>query len=140
MRKRLIAILMACLPLLLGTAIYIFLRPDTYISETIVAIFRINSALEVPSRGISTDFLRFYASDMLWAFALPPALFIVMCFDPEDLPRIFIISVLFALTLEILQYSGVITGTGDPIDFILESAAVTVAVYALKVIFGGESL
>lgn len=137
-RKESIAVLMVILPLLFGTAIYVFLRPDTYISELIGTALHVNAAPADCPRGMFSDFLRFYVSDMLWAFALPPALFAATGFEADDLLHIFFISVAFAGSLEMLQYIGVMSGTGDLVDLILESIAVSAAVFTLKIVFGGQ--
>lgn len=126
-------LLSAIIPILIGVAVYIYFRPDTYISEFIADKTGLLSSY-VPSKddNLLIKFCRYYLCDIAWAYALPNALFLAFEMDPERINIIAAITVFMIVLSEILQVFGIIPGTGDLVDIIFEILAATVATILIK--------
>ncbi len=114
MSKRSFNGLLCILSLLSGFVLYVFFRPNTYISM----LFDGNTVdyLRGLLQPYSFDFLKYYFPDFLWGFALN--LGFAAIFEPKG--RDVIICVICALVCgtawESLQYLGMVSGTGDVWD------------------------
>ena len=121
--------------LVLGFFIYVFFRTDTYISEIVLSIVKVDPN-EV-MLGIShfpkwiIAFLRNFSCDILWAYSLTVILSLVIGVDNHGLLKTFIICVLFESGIEYLQKINVISGTFDIADILFE---VVVSVGTLLII------
>lgn len=126
-KKRLKIVLCATIPILAGTVLYVQYRPDAYVSRLIYRLFNIKPTNTIDRSAIGT-FIRCYLLDVLWAFALPNALFFAVGFDKNRLKLIFVLSIGMAVLTEVLQHLKVICGTGDLIDCLLECLSITLAI------------
>lgn len=125
----------AVLPLLIGTVLYVLCRPDTIVSGIVRNLTGFGSDMSGNvKRGLLFDFVRFYLPDILWAYAFPNALMIACVFDRKCITLCTVIPMAFSVLTETFQLLGLISGTGDPADCVLECVAVLAAVFHLKVI------
>ena len=126
-------LLSAIIPILIGVAVYVYFRPDTYISGIIADKTGLLSSF-VPGRddNMLIKFCRYYLCDIVWAFALPNALFLAFEADPERINLIGAITMAMILLSEVLQVFSVIPGTGDLMDVIMEICSAAAAIILIK--------
>ena len=119
MRKKLFwYILNIVIPLLIGSTIYILIRPDTYICQYFYKALCISTPPEVGiflPTGLQT-FLRCFAADILWAYALTFAVSFIL----KDERSYLYICIVFELIMEFIQLSPALPGTFDWLDIIFE--------------------
>lgn len=142
-KKRIVVktLLSAIIPILIGVAVYFYFRPDTYISKFIADKTGLHSTY-VPSKDdrLFIKFCRYYLCDIAWAFALPNALFLAFEMNPAKQNSIAVITLVMILLSEGLQVFGIIPGTGDLIDVIIEICAAAAAIILIKKRFLEEKL
>ena len=111
------AMLHTLIPLCMGTGIYILVRPGTYIARVSISL---NPWLGELRIRMGTDlfhmFLRNYACDMLWAYALTIGLFWYGRLTGQKVWKSALIGGGFAVLMESLQILPVIPGTFDGMD------------------------
>lgn len=122
-------------PLLAGVFLYLWLRPDTYISAYLYKMLSLS--VENFQFGFSlpyqlNSFLRNFSCDMLWAYSLTFTVFLILGFKYESLKPTLIICAVFEVSIEFLQKFGVIPGTFDFLDILLE---LCVTIFAVIIIF-----
>ncbi len=125
MSKRSLNSLLCILSLLSGLMLYVFFRPNTYISmlfdSDAVEYFR--DLL----RPYSFNFLKYYFPDFIWGFALN--LGFAAIFEPKGREVIICVTCAFVCgtAWESFQYLGIVSGTGDVWDIAmyLVSSAIT---------------
>ncbi len=105
-----------------GAALYILLRPDTYIA-TALARFDFLVQLQDKLKYIDCDFLRFYFPDFLWAFSLSCSLQAIFAPMKTGTFLCCIAALLCGTVWELFQYFGVIKGTGDWVDVLMYALA-----------------
>ena len=123
-RKRVIMIWGCILSLLLGAFIYALFREDTYIAKIILSSMDLTSIKRFLS-CFDKDFIKYYLPDYLWAFSLCCGILALL--DPKDRKKTFYCSFIafsWGVIYEILQLTGIISGTGDIIDIILYFLAI----------------
>lgn len=139
------------IPLLAGTAIYLWLRPDLELSrllanlvEQITTMPTIESAnpaltptLPLILPAVLLRMLRNFGSDILWAYALTAALAFIL--GTRRRPAILSAAIAAALgsLLEVAQLAGLIAGTFDPLDILFESAAALAAASIIHLVYHG---
>ena len=107
--------------LLAGVAIYALLRENTYINKLI-------NFQSITVSSAFADFLRFYFVDALWAYALTFALSVFISGISAG-----VISAVFAAFWELLQLSGIVSGTFDTVDLIMYLSAIFLAVLIIYI-------
>lgn len=119
------------IPLTSGFLIYLFFYKNTYINTAVESFmgfslpyFYFNNAFH--------HFLTCWACDFLWAYALTFSLFFCLKSFKSPLPLTFIVSALFSTVIESLQLFGIISGTFDIWDILMELTAIAFAVIILK--------
>lgn len=122
------AMLHILIPLCVGTGIYILVRPGTYIARICISL---NPWLGELRIRMGTDlfhmFLRNYACDMLWAYALTIGLFWYGRLTGQKVWKSALIGGGFAVLMESLQILPVIPGTFDGMDVVTEILATLIA-------------
>ena len=116
--------LLILVPLVLGAAIYICLSPKTYISILFWKVLGIDNPfhkIKMSEMPGMVRFVRFYLCDFFWAFALFQAVFMVA--GKKRLIVMTTISLVFCVSLEVLQMTSLIPGTFDFFDILAEALA-----------------
>lgn len=126
-----ICLLCSFFTLLIGFIIYIFFRQGTYIHTVLQNLFGL-SLPYLPLGGILGTLVRNWGGDFFWGMALCFMLAAVL--NPFRHKHIFAVALTVALgaLLEILQFYGVITGTGDFFDIVSEATAAVCAANIIK--------
>ena len=127
-------VLMIVLPLVFGALLYYFFCPDVFF---VLLIDRI-TGLEVhaPDRIARLSFVRIlrnYLMDCIWAFSFANTFFLII--KEKQIWRVVIVMmpILAGICLEIFQRLGIISGTFDVIDIIVEAAGATLAFIIIRV-------
>ena len=101
--------------LVLGLIIYLLFRPNAYVSRMILS--------ELPMKGVfdcsdlcDSSFLKFYFADFLWAFSLTCWLHAIFLPDISGSWICALIVLASGSLYELLQFLGIVNGTGDFID------------------------
>lgn len=119
------------LSLFVGLIIYVFLRPETYISDfvsTRVKTFCIDKEI------VFFQFFKYYFVDALWAYAMT---FSLAIFIDEKISCV--ISICVCIVWELFQLFSIVNGTFDFVDIIMYLAAVIIAVLIIFFYKKGES-
>lgn len=123
MNKRRFYAFLSVASLSLGGVIYILFRPATYIAKAFIKVFPFVSKISGVLSLSNCTFLKYYFPDYLWAFSL------FCCFNAVGKSTktmkyracaVFLMGALW----EMLQYSHIISGTGDLIDVFMYITAV----------------
>lgn len=93
------------IPLLISSLIYYLFCPEV--------IFVKNIVFTIPSNPFLT-LVRNYFMDMSWAYALAFSIFSII----NNRMKTFTVSVIFSLSVEVLQLTPLISGTYDIVDII----------------------
>lgn len=130
-RKNLFIFLNVAFPLLIGLSIYLFCYKNTYINTFFENYLGINFPY-IYRATLLHQFITNWACDILWAYALTFSLyFCFRTFNKSILITSFI-TVSFAVILECLQLTGIVNGTFDTWDIIMELSAIIIAVIIIK--------
>lgn len=118
MNNRIKMLLISIICLIIGSFLYIFSRPNAYISKFIFRILNITVSHSFIPLGIS-----FYVPDYLWACALCSGLFSIYPLK-RDKGWIFgVVTFIYGTVWELMQLIDIVPGTADIIDIILYLAA-----------------
>ena len=122
--KRTMYISLSVVSLVLGCCVYIFLREHSDIG-ILFSAFPFVHAIQKSLNNDSLCFFRYYFSDFLWAFSLNCGLLAI--YIPGKKGGIFCAYTTFlcGCVWELLQYLGIIAGTGDMFDVLLYLLAAT---------------
>ena len=123
--------------IVMGVIIYILVRPDTYISRIfrdIVNISGVGDNVSAVCPRPILQFLRYYASDFLWAYALTFAIFYVLRNDKRGILIADGICFVFESSIELLQKFQIVSGTFDWLDILCEFCATAIASLIIKYI------
>ena len=109
--------------LVLGLTVYVCWRPDTYVSQVVYNILGITSNIGsfiylLPDWIIS--FCRNFLADMLWAYALTFTICYIWWDFRKSMLSVFVITTAFEVGIEFFQKMGIMSGTFDWLDIILE--------------------
>lgn len=125
-KKILFLISNAFVPLLLGLAIYVFMKNGTYINSFLGVEFNYSP------KTVLGIFIANWFCDFLWSYALVFALYLVLSPFKNNLIFSCVTSALLGLILELLQGTNILSGTFDWWDIIIEIVAVIIALLILK--------
>ncbi len=118
------------LPLISGVLVYLYWRPDTYISAF---IWNISGVSPPQPQGKPTGIqiiIRYYLCDALWAYALIFSLAAFIGID--DIRLICIIGACFSIFMESMQLLPQFPGSFDVIDILVEIIICILATYIIK--------
>lgn len=127
--KRFLLFLANCLlPLAVGLAYYIVRRPDTRITQVVghTLGFQTRFPLLAVKNQVLTLFDN-YLSDFLWAYALTFSVHTAALFAPRLELRSFLLCLLGACFVEVMQLVPSFGGVFDVIDIVVQLAAVLIA-------------
>lgn len=113
----------------MGLSVYVVFRPDAYVARFIFDNFC--HCCVIDTFGVlNNNFIKFHFADFLWAFSF--ACFLHAIFEPALIGSLLcgVMTGIFGIVYEWLQYFDVIGGTGDLIDclFYMIAGAVVVAI------------
>ncbi len=120
------------IPLLIGLFIYLTLRRDAFIS---VVLNRYVSLPELSYPKLPEWpglFLRYYASDMLWAYALCFAVQFILGYSRRNQRISFLLCAGLVVLIELLQKYAVIHGTFDLFDIVAETCSVCISLLTVR--------
>lgn len=113
------------LPIAFGFCIYLFFRDATLMTAWLKRTLSISKVF-IPDSVFSV-FALFYFPDFLWAYSLTFAIALVLPSASTRHIPILILSGGVEFAVEMLQKIGIINGTFDFLDFLVEVAASTLA-------------
>lgn len=114
------------IPLLIGAVLYYVLCPDVSFVVLIDQSLGIKRTA-IHKMGVITRIVRNYFFDILWAYSLTCMLFVIWGYDRKAVKYTFILAGLLCISLELLQGTGLVKGTFDIIDIMVEILTVFVA-------------
>ena len=123
MTHRIKMIWLSLISLSLGGIIYIFSRPNVYISKIIIDMLNIGEDCSFVPPVIS-----FYVPDFLWASALCSGLFAAYPLRTKNGWIWGAVTTLYGIVWEILQFFMIVSGTADIVDVLLYLTAAVVVV------------
>ena len=112
--------------LVLGGAIYILLRPETYVAQLFPQA-PILAQMRSKFGGDEWNFIKFYFADYLWGLSF--CCFLHLIFQPQRKGSLLCAlgTAVYGTLLELLQYFGLISGTGDLLDVLMFISAAATA-------------
>ena len=116
------------IPLLLGGLLYWFFRADAFVSVVLRRLLALPAPQAPALPAGLTRLLTYYAADILWAYSLAFAVTPILGQDRRSLRLGRWICIGFEALLELLQRFGVLPGTFDVLDIVLEAAAICLAI------------
>lgn len=114
--KRQKFVILAVTSLFVGLLVYVIFRPNTYVSKLIFSI--INIPFEYANIS-GCRVVRFYIGDYLWALSLSCWLHVIFLPRRRGSAVCTVAVCVVGLGYELLQFFGVVSGTGDIIDFLM---------------------
>ena len=127
------------LPLIIGLGIYIIVDNNSYLYKLFgAALYRFSFMNDLHAFAENNSvfiFLRCYICDFCWAFSLEGCVFLIFRNERRGLLISAVISIVFSVFIETLQYFNIIIGTFDFVDIIFEIIAVLLAVTNIYFIF-----
>lgn len=130
-------ILNISIPLLLGLVIYFFLKPDTYVIKWIFSFFNFNFTYSISHNNLIVKFIYCYLCDILWAYALTFAVYYFSDFFTHKYFIAMLITIVFCVLIEFLQFFDIITGAFDVLDILFEIIANVLALMYIFIFSGG---
>lgn len=118
MSKRQKNILRCLGALVLGAILYILFRKNTWVAHLFDGIGFVR-CLRSMVQSISLNWLRFYVPDLLWAFALSCGIQAICVPKRGGVPACALSAFICGLVWEFLQWSHVVSGTGDLWDVLM---------------------
>ena len=116
MSKRWINGAISVVAIIVGCVIYVFLRSGTWIAKIFDSIPVVMRG-KVLFDGYPLKFLRYYFPDFLWGLSLATALYAVNA--QGNLYFSAVLAICCGGLWEMLQFFGVVSGTGDLLDLAL---------------------
>ena len=133
MKKKAFCIFNIIFPLLVGAVIYWFTSTDVIFVEAVRSIWGMSIHIGIGNiDGGLARLVRYYMSDILWAYALVFALYLAVGSNAARVKTAFVIAVVFSTVMEVIQLSPVIPGTFDVIDILVETTAEAIAALIIK--------
>lgn len=122
-------ILNIVLPLVIGTIVYLYLKPSAHISQLIYFLLHISPpALNIKPTGIHR-FIQYYLCDILWSYSLTFAL--SLYFGKDRLLLTYAIAASFSTLVEVLQLLPQVLGSFDIFDIIVQLIACTISIHII---------
>lgn len=120
-------------PILTGAVIYYVTSPDVIFVRQLDTILGMRVHMyDISNHSTIVRFIRYYALDMLWGYALVFALYFILDNNTASLFKIFVIAYVFSVIIEILQLTSFVKGTFDVFDLVVELIAEIAAVFIIK--------
>lgn len=127
------SIVFVLIPLIIGAILYYIFCPDVWFVKAIDGwILQINrpEADQLPHPFLK--FIRNYGFDLVWAFAMTNALFIIFSNNAKPIIIFMLIPVILGIAMEILQLLGIAQGTFDLWDVLAEGSGSVLGAIIIK--------
>ena len=112
---------MVLCPLFLGAAFYYIFCPDVFFVTWIDTFTGIYAHItDIPVGNPVLGFIRSYLLDFVWAFAFAAMIYLLTYKEKKLRWLVLIIPVITGVIMEVLQLHGLISGTYDVFDIIIE--------------------
>lgn len=122
-------ILNIVLPLVIGTIVYVHVKPSAPISQLIYFLLHIKTpVLNIKPTGIHR-FIQYYLCDILWSYSLTFALSLYL--GKDRLLLSYAIAVSFSTLVEVLQLLPQVLGSFDIFDIIVQLIACTISIHII---------
>ncbi|MCL2634135.1 MAG: hypothetical protein FWD34_06430 [Oscillospiraceae bacterium] len=107
--------------LLLGVMIYVLFRPPLSWFPIIGNLD--NAIIDLSQLPIFlSDFIKYHLSDILWALALAETVYIIK----NNIYFAFFTALILTILFEIMQYIGIVSGTGDVLDVVFVACSLSI--------------
>lgn len=117
------------LPLVIGTIVYVYVKPSAPISQLIYFILHISPpVLNIKLTGIHR-FIQYYLCDILWSYSLTFALSLYL--GKDRLLLAYAIAASFSTLVEVLQLLHQVLGSFDIFDIIVQLIACTISIHII---------
>ena len=113
--------LIIAVPLIVGLAVYLIFKPSAFVSKWLYDLFGWRQPWVHTPLSPFWIFIRFYLCDLLWALSLTAVSQLILGTGRKQVIVSFLICVLTGTAVELLQHHGIIPGTFDIWDLIVES-------------------
>lgn len=124
--------LLSIYSLVVGCALYIIFRSDSYVAK-LFSVLPFIVKIQEFFLFADSDFLKYYFPDYLWCLGLCCALIAIHTPKLKSVLLCSTVSVICGMAWELSQYIGIINGTGDILDIIMYLlAGVTAVIIYLK--------
>ena len=123
--------------LILGLAVYVCFRPDTYVSHVVYNVLGVSVDGIIPTNGLPAWlllFIRNYLGDISWAYALTFTIFYIWLGMDGKLVTAFCIVTAFEIGIEVLQKTDIVLGTFDWWDIFLEICITAFIMLLIKIL------
>ena len=116
-------------PLLFGAAVYLYWRPDTYLSRLVFHFLHISHRTAAGRPVGIYRFIRYYLCDILWVYALVFSL--AFYSGRHSLVMAYAAAAAFAVVTELLQLLPRAPGSFDILDIIVELIVCTITIFII---------
>ena len=121
------SLILSVVSLSIGGFIYVVTRPDTHISLFADNILPIKELQNIFS-FLNVDVIKYHIPDFLWAFSFTCAFLTI----DQNFKRVCFFTSICGILWEAMQFTHIVSGTGDFIDIIMYLTAVFIAVLINK--------
>ena len=129
---------MIVLPMVVGLIVYLILKPSAYVSELIIDILGLRQLNIQTSDNWFLSIIRNYLCDFLWAFSLTAAISLLYYDNRFRSVISVLICLIVGIIIELLQLWGVISGTFDIVDLIVQSIGSILSIIISKIYLRGN--
>ena len=133
-REKIIYLFHIIFPLVLGTVLYLWIKPNAWCSNVIYRLFHLEKprAFEENSVWLFGSFIKHQLCDMLYAYSLTVAMAFALRKEKHGLFLACGIAALFETLFEIAQLWG-FPGNFDPLDILAEVAVSLLILICMKI-------
>lgn len=122
-------ILNIVLPLVIGTIVYLYVKPSAPISQLIYFLLHIETpVLNIKPTGVHR-FIQYYLCDILWSYSLTFALSLYL--GKDRLLLTYDIAASFSTLVEVIQLLPQVLGSFDIFDIIVQLIACTISIHII---------
>lgn len=116
--------------MIIGGFIYYLMSPEVIFVEKIDSMT--GWMFHIGYENKTIKMIRSYVPDILWAYALMFSLVVITGNKTAGIWKMYVVAVLFSTIIEIVQLTGILKGTFDITDVIVELTAELIAVFIIK--------
>lgn len=121
MKKTLFWVAVIVAPLVVGLVVYLLFRPTAIVSQAIYGIFNITPPCIKTPNNLFWILIKYYFCDLLWAFSLTALVKLILGKGKLQSIIALLIGISGGLFVELFQLWGLIPGTFDVLDLLVET-------------------